>query len=209
MAATNPNDPCAKGPITYCLDEMSTGKDARSRLSALADACVKLKSKNYQGLEQVFATHLLKYCYNKEQVKKIAAYLKECWFNEKTGWWPSFQPIAPIYAEGLLKTLNASLKPKQPLPIDSYWIIGHSRVELLTLISKQQVTLLIATPPPIELAPKGIWSESSEAWVTARRAGKHAHEVDPASMDKKVKGGTDLQVRTFKIVTRKPSKSKR
>jgi hypothetical protein len=204
MAATNPNDPCAKGPVTYCLDELSTRDDAHARLDALRAAIIRLKEKQYRGLEKVFATHLFKDFYNKEQVKKITNYLKSCWFDEKSGWWPSFQPIAPIYAEGLLTALNASLQSTRVLPFDSYWIIGHGQVEILSLISKRQVTLLIATPPPIELAPKGIWSEFSQAWVTARRAGKSAHEVNPTDLDKKIQGSTDLRVRTFKIETRKP-----
>lgn len=209
MAATNPNDPCAKGPVTYCLDEISVGDDARVRLDALRQAVIDLKDNDYRGLEKVFAKKLFNKFYNKEQIKKITGYLKNCWFDEKTGWWPSFQPIAPIYAEGLLRALNASLRSDEPLPIDSYWIIGHGQVELLTLVSKGQVTLLIATPPPIELAPKGVWSESSEAWVTARRAGKSVYEVDPTDNDKRVTGTTDLRLRTFKIVTRKPKKSSR
>jgi len=68
------------------------------------------------------------------------------------------------------------------------------------------VTLLIATPQPIESAPGGVWSESSEAWVTARRAGKSLHEIDPTDNDKRVKGTTALRLRTFKIVTHKPKK---
>ena len=77
---------------------------------------------------------------------------------------------------------------------------------MLTLVNPRQVTLLIATPPPVELAPSGIWGESSEAWVTARRAGVTTDEVDPVT-GKSTRGDTSLRVRTFRIQTRKPTRS--
>lgn len=205
MGAFNPNDPVAKGPLTCCLDALSVRDDARARLDDLRKAIIGLRARKFSGLEKVFARYLFRHFYDRPKVGKITDYLSTYWFDEKTGWWPSSQPIAPIYALGLLHGLNASLarRDARPLPIDSYWIIGHDQVQLLNLVSDRQVTLLIATPPPLELAPSGIWSESSEAWVTARRAGRTEEEVDPTT-DRKVRGGTELRIRTFKIQTRKP-----
>ena len=204
MGFMDPNVPVAKGPVTYCLDELSTRKDARQRLDNLRVAIIGLKTKEFRGLEEVFAEHLLAHIYRgpkKKNIKKVTDYLKSYWFDEKTGAWPHFQPIAPIYANGLLKTLNASLGARRPppIPIDSYWIVGHSCVELVTLVSPRQVTLLIATPAPVEMAPSGIWGESSEAWATARRAGRVAHEVDPANKDRRVRDRVKQRVCTYKI----------
>lgn len=224
MGFWEPYAPAAKGPVTFCLDELSKRPDARQRLGELRDAIIDLGGKGksgkgggFRGLEKVFAKHLLAHIYrdpkdpakpDKTKIDKVTKYLKTSWFDEETGWWPHFQPIAPIYAHGLLKTLNASLRGSQPMPIDSYWIIGHTTVELITLKSKVQVTLLIATPPPLEPAPKGIWGESSEAWATARRAGRIVGEVDPRKNDSRVPSRADwpLRVCTYKI-TGRPQKT--
>ena len=202
------NDPVAKGPVTRCLDELSVRADARARLTELRKAIITLRTKEFRGLENIFASHLFRDFYNKRQIRKITDYLRTYWFDEETGWWPSFQPIAPIYALGLLRGLNASLAPStsQPIPFDSYWIVGHRQVELLNLINDRQVTLLIATPPPVDLAPSGIWSESSEVWATARLAGRTQGEVDPIT-EKSFRGDTRLRVRTFKIQTRRPTRT--
>ncbi len=175
MGFVGPDFSIAKGPVTHCLDELSTGKGARKGLTALAKAVAGLRRKNFRGLEHVFAEHLFAYFYSQASIKKITEHLGTYWFNEQTGWWRDVQPIAPIYAVGLLKTIDESLRGKsRPLPIDSYWIIGYRAVELMTLESKSQVTLLIVTPEPGNRAPSGIWGESSKVWVTVRRDGKVA-----------------------------------
>lgn len=217
MGFIDPNVPVAKGPVTYCLDELSTRvnprKDARPRLVKLRKEIIGLKKVEFRGLEKVLAEHLLAHIYrdpkkpdkpDQEKIKKVTEYLESYWFNEKTGAWPHFQPIAPIYANGLLKTLNASLSSRNrpPIPIDSYWTVGHSCVELVTLVSPRQVTLLIATPAPVEIAPSGIWGETSEAWATVRRAGKVEHEVDPANKDARVRGRKKNRICTYKIKSR-------
>jgi len=202
MAGFAVNDPVAKGPVTMYLDQISIRADARPRLEALRAALVAL-APAYGGLETVLAEHLFKDFYTPAQVANLSEYLRRYWFDVETGWWPAFQPIAPIYALGLLQTLSASLAPKTPapLPIDSYWVLNHNHVEVLNLVSPRQVTLLIATPPPVELGPSGMWSASSQAWVTTRRAGRTAGEIDPIT-SAAVSGGTDLRVRTFKIQPR-------
>jgi hypothetical protein len=203
MALAGPNDSVAKGPVTICLDQISIRADARSRLEALRQAIIALAPAGYRGLEGVFAQYLFPGFFNVDQIARLSEYLGRYWFSEATGWWPEFQPIAPIYATGLLHTLNTSLAPKgAPLPIDSYWILKHHQVEMLNLVSARQVTLLIATPSPVELAPSGMWSEDSQAWVTTRRAGTTAGEVDPLTNTAFSRGTTDLRVRTHRIQAR-------
>ena len=199
MAFVGPNDSVAKGPVTVCLDQLSVRADARSRLEALRQGIMAL-APGYRGLEGAFAQYLFPGFFNADQIARLSEYLGRSWFSEATGWWPEFQPIAPIYATGLLHTLNTSLAPKgDPLPIDSYWMVKHHQVEMINLVSARQVTLLIATPSPVEQAPSGMWSEDSQAWVTTRRAGTTAGEIDPLTNTIVRGGSTDLRVRTYRI----------
>jgi hypothetical protein len=203
MALAGPNDSVAKGPVTVCLDQISIRTDARSRLEALRQAIIALAPGGYRGLEGAFAQYLFPGFFNANQIARLSEYLGRYWFSEATGWWPQFQPIAPIYATGLLHTLNTSLARKgDPLPIDSYWILNHHQVEMLNLVGARQVTLLIATPSPVEMAPSGMWSEESQGWVTTRRAGTTAGEVDPIANTALPGVATDLRVRTYRIQVR-------
>jgi hypothetical protein len=171
MGPFGPDDPAAKGPVTECLDALSVAADARARLTTLRQAILDIQGANFMGLEEVFARHLFPPFYPPDQIQRITEYLRTNWFSE-TGWWPSFQPIAPIYGRGLLQTLRASLSSLgPPQPIDSYWILGHGQVELINLVSAHQVTLLVATPAPPEPSRAGQLSRPCEVWVTARRAG--------------------------------------
>ena len=200
MALLPVNDPVAKGAVTRCLDALSIHADARPRLEALRGAIIDLGGRQFVELETVFAEHLFRDFYTVEQIAAITAYLRRYWFSEETGWWPAFQPVAPIYAQGLIQALNLSLGEGKgrPLPIDSYWLVGHDKVELISLASDRQLTLLIATPTPPEPAPAGIMSESSQVWVTTRRAGRTPQEVNPVTAQA-IQGSTELRVRTFAI----------
>jgi hypothetical protein len=198
------DDPVAKGPVTRCLDELSVRPDARERFLALKGDILAIRDESYRGLERVFAARLFTDFYSPGQIEQITRYLGTYWFSQATGWWPAFQPIAPIYAIGLLQTLELSLSSGgPPRPIDSYWLMGHEQVELINLATPRQVTLLIATPAPPEPAAGGIMSESAEAWVTLRRAGVTSNEINPTTGGPGP-GDTDLRVRTFKIQSRPP-----
>jgi hypothetical protein len=219
MAFVAPNDPVGKGPVTVCLDRMSTGVNARAKLQLLKEKIFEL-APDFPGLEGVFQQYLLPEIYSPAESTAIANYLKQYWFDEATGWWPTFQPIAPIYAMGVTQTINASLNvspaaspqasaaspealrrgERGPLPINSYWILNHQHVEMINLASPIQVTLLICTPPPPELGPSGIQGLESQVWVSSRRAGRTAGEIDHQGM--MVNGDAGLRVRTFKIETR-------
>jgi hypothetical protein len=204
MGYAPPSSPVAKGPVLHCLDQLSVRDRAREKLEQLRAEVLRVRARDFRGLEEVFSRSLFTDFYTADQIAMIAAHLRSHWFDETTGWWPPFQPVAPIYALGLLRTLNASLASRGPgpLPIDSYWIIGHGHVEMVNLVSPRQVTLLVMTPPPPEPAPGQIHGETAEVWVTTRRAGRTEAEIDPESEQPSV-GGRELRVRTFRIDTRR------
>jgi hypothetical protein len=89
----------------------------------------------------------------------------------------------------------------------SWWLIVILRrpggIWMLNLVSSRQVTLLVATPVPPEVAPAGVPGAASDVWVSARRAGQTVGEIDPGTEELIVGGGPDLRVRTFKIETRR------
>ena len=164
-----PQHPCAKGPVTYCLDELSVKKDAPALMQKLGDEIMKIEPNDFRGLETVFEHYLLQAVYNDPaKSAKVAAYLKRFWFDETSPdvFFREIQPIAPVYAHGVLKTLD--IAKNRQLPIDSWWMMDHPDIEMVNLISPRQVTLVIATPRPAGHSPGGIWGEKGEAWTTAR-----------------------------------------
>jgi len=93
------------------------------------------------------------------------------WFNERSTdvFFPKFQPIAPIFAEGLITTLELSLRGNpNPKPIDMWWLLDYPEVKMINLVSPTRVTLLVATPWPPNVSPREIWGEDAEAYVTGR-----------------------------------------
>lgn len=163
--------PCAKGPIPYCLDELSTHPDARTHLENLRAAVEGLRTNSFRGLERVFEKFLFEPAgFDLEKRSPATKSLEQHWFDERSpdAYFPNSQPIAPIYAAGVLKTLELSLKGKyDPIPIDAWWVIGFSHVELINLVNSRQVTLLIATPVPPHPARK-LLGDHTEAWTTVR-----------------------------------------
>lgn len=169
MGPFAPQSPCAKGPVTYCLDELSTKPNAPDLMKKLGDEIYKIEGNDFRDLEKVLEIYLLQVIYNDPgKSAKVAAYLKKFWFDETSAdvFFPEIQPIAPVYATGLLKTLDLAIKKQ--LPIDSWWMMDHPDIEMLNLASPRQVTLIIATPRPAGLSPGGIWGEKGEAWTTGR-----------------------------------------
>jgi hypothetical protein len=210
MAFIPPNDPVAKGPVTVALDRMSVSSSARSKLSKLRTALMGLSAPSYNGLTAVLKQHLLPEVYDPLKIELIGEYLEKSWFSEAQGAWPHHQPIAPTYAMGLIRTLNASLakggKASAVTPIDSYWIVDHGRVELLTMKSAQQVTLLIMTPAPSFQMSSHLWSEDAEVTVTGVRSGVTEDEINPLDGDKSVKvGSKKRRLRTYRIKAQESS----
>jgi hypothetical protein len=187
------NNPCAKGPIPYCLDECSKGRGARRRLRRLRDAIASL-APTYQGLEGVFDTYLVSHIYKDPQIRQdLAAYLKKYWFDESSNdAYFKNQHVAVKYAEGVLKTLELSLNGRQPgiagvghrpVPINAWWLVeSKEEVKLLTLADVNdkgvtvgdRVTLLILTPrPSVDVkSTTRILGKAAQAWVTEQRGDK-------------------------------------
>jgi hypothetical protein len=185
-----PDDPCAKGPIPYCLDEVSKGVSARVRLEKLRDEIVKL-GPNCHDLEKVFDAHLLSYFYPDDDKRSaITEHLKKNWFDENSSeaYFPN-QRVAAIYASGVLKALELSLNAQDPVPLNAWWLVdsGLTTVKMLTFAELDgngvtvggRVTLLIETPKP-QGARGGrvILGNLAHAWVSEQRpAGVVTREI--------------------------------
>jgi len=188
MAAIGSDDCVAKGPVTHCLDVLSKMKDGGAKLKKLRKAVFARRRRDFTGLEKVFAKDLFEASgMSQEKITRATDYLKKFWFDEEKGWWQSQQPIAETFGEGLLKALDASLKPtkagKKPIPMDCYWIIGNRQFQVLTLENPQQVTLLFLTPTPKNRKPGKIWSEWAKVSVTARRGDGNVQTTQVQKID--------------------------
>lgn len=148
--------PCAKGWVCYCLEQCSRLERARDYLQGLKKAIEQI-APSYQGLEQVFDEHLIARVVvgegALEKRRKIREHLKANWYDAASPetYFPEEQ-VARIVAEGLLKTLEASLAAKAPLPITSWWLPDYPDVKTLTMLDRDSVTLLILTPRPLPTA---------------------------------------------------------
>ena len=171
MSGENLFNSCAKGPVPYCLDELSTRPNARSQLQELQTAIEGLRADDFRGLENVFGEYLFAPAsFAADKGAQAVSMLNRHWFDEKSAeaYFPSLQPIAPIYAQGVLKTLELSLSGRPaPVPIDAWWIMGYDGFELINLYNNRQVTLLIATPAPPKIIRK-LLGDRTEVWTTGR-----------------------------------------
>jgi len=171
--------PCAKGWVPHCLELCSRIDRARDYLLGLKKAIEQL-SPGYEGLEQALDDHLIARVIVGdgaiERRRKIREHLKANWFDATSSevFFPQ-QPVARIYAEGLLKTLEASLEPKVPLPITSWWLPDYPEVKMLTMLNQDGVVLLIQTPRPpataasIAAPMRSVILGDSEAWDGSQR----------------------------------------
>jgi hypothetical protein len=173
-----PDVPCAKGWVPYGLDECSKGRGARSRLNRLNEA-IALLAPSYQGLEAVFNTYLLSRIISNPSVReRVVDYLKIHWFDPASpeAYFPQ-QPVAQIYAQGVLKALELSLNGRRTVPIDAWWVLDSEAIKMLTLADadergmtvSSQVTLLIVTPRPKsdgQTTTTPILGDEAEAWVS-------------------------------------------
>jgi hypothetical protein len=162
----------SKGAVYFALDQMSARPDARELMERFARALNDKASSGFPDLEVTFDQYLFAPL-QMEAARTSASmtYLREYWFdaNSAKSYFPDYQPIAPICGMGLLKTIEESLKGQpDPLPIDSWWLMDHQRFEVITLVSKQQVTMLVATPRPSGPTPTAIWSAAAEGYTTGR-----------------------------------------
>jgi hypothetical protein len=92
------------------------------------------------------------------------------------------KPVAKIYAEGVLHALDLSLQgAKEPVPIDSWWIVDSTEFRMLNLADVDsgktvgdKVTLLIMTPRPAAGGPTvsaAILRNAAEAYTTEHKDG--------------------------------------
>jgi hypothetical protein len=172
--------PCAKGAVCYCLDEFSQGRGARTRVTRLRDAIAAL-APTYVGLAQVFDQYLLSQVISDaDQRQRIVAHLNAFWFDSdsRRPFFPS-KPVVQIYAEGVLETLNLSLRGRRTVPINAWWVLDSAELRMLTLADVKdgvtvggRVTLLIVTPRPEDngrAAPPWILGDEAEAYVTEQQ----------------------------------------
>jgi hypothetical protein len=163
--------PCTKGPVPYCLDVVSAQPNARPLLEKLRDEIEKLRKDDFRDLEAVFEKFLFEPAnFGADKSSRARSFLQRHWFNEKSpeAYFPAFQPIAPVYATGVLKTLELSLSGRpNPIPIDAWWLMGYAGVEMINFFNNRQVTLLIVTTDP-PVMDKSILGNHSEAWTTMR-----------------------------------------
>ena len=116
-----------------------------------------------------------------ERRQRISAYLDTYWFvsGVRTSYFPT-TPVARIYAEGVLETLELSLKgSRRPVPINSWWVLDADDFKMLNLADLKDgvtvggyVTLLIMTPRPGRsgrAVPPWILGVEAEAYVTERQ----------------------------------------
>ena len=108
------DDPVAKGPVTYCLDELSVNQvNPTFYLSQLRNSLYAWTPAS-GGLEDVLEKYLLSIVYvDASKIKNAKDYLKAYWFGT-TGTY--FGDIAKLYATGLVKTLDLSLLDERDLP---------------------------------------------------------------------------------------------
>lgn len=164
----------SKGSVYFALDQMSVRADARELMKRFARALSDNASSGFPNLEVTFDQYLFAPLGDQlaaARSPEAMAYLRKYWFDpdSQNSYFPNYQPIAPICGQGLLTTLEVSLnRQPDPLPIDSWWLMGHDRFEVITLVSEQQVTMLVATPRPSGPTPTAIWSADVEGYTTGR-----------------------------------------
>jgi hypothetical protein len=165
----NPGCPKAKGPVPYCLEEISKATSARARLETL-QRDIKALAPTYRGLAAVFETDLLTHFYEDPKAREIRLHLERHWFDapDATAYFRG-AAVAEIYAKGVLEALEKSLSGSgTPLKIEAWWHVGHEKVAMVTAPSTNGLRLEILTPRPVGAAGTGAPPilGFSAAWVT-------------------------------------------
>jgi hypothetical protein len=128
-----------KGPVHTSVDAYANSSSRQAFLTALQS------SRDYLDILE-----------NDAQVEpRLVEYLRRTWYDPgANAWWPWLQPVQPLIRQGLIQAIAlASRDPdtgeerKLPLPIESYWMPDGNQVETLIVVSPQQVTRILLTPP--------------------------------------------------------------
>jgi hypothetical protein len=174
MSGIRQTNSVAKGPVLYCLEELSIRSNGRLLLEQARNAIADLASSGYRDLGHALAEHLVFPIFGVgKKSDKFMKYLIDYWLNpdSPTCEFVEHQPVCPVFGEGLVKTIDLSLRSSTgdlPKPIDTWWIVDHPKVEMINLVNKFCVTLLVATPRPLIIAPRGILNVEAEAWSTSQ-----------------------------------------
>ena len=168
-------NPCVKGAACQALDALSGNRHGLLNLQA---GIASIAGANYHGLENVLGQHLLPVKYAAADVAKIVTHLKACWFDPtSSACFFSGMTVAPVYAQGMLKTIELSLASNTPVPIDSWWALDHSLVEMLNFATPRQVTLIIATPRPGSRADLAAAGGATVGFSTRHQDGRLLDQV--------------------------------
>jgi len=100
--------------------------------------------------------------------KEDERHLREDWLNEGGhGWWPN-EPMEAMLRKGMIRAVQ--LLRQYDLPLASYWRVGQGtpHVQITFAVSKQQITLLISTPPP-RGRQRGRVSRNPKIWIVTHR----------------------------------------
>ena len=73
---------------------------------------------------------------------KEKKHIEEDWFGEYDTWWPRQQPADIICRLGMIQAIGLAAGKK----IDTYWVCGVNDFTFSSLVSDQQVTVLVLTP---------------------------------------------------------------
>ena len=151
-------------------------------ISNLRDAIAAL-APTYEGLSEAFDEHLLAHVFKTRQRRSAVEKLNNYWFDpdSPTTLFPG-KPVARIYAEGVLRTLDLSLRGgRRAVPIESWWIVDSTELRMLNFADVKagktvgaMVTLLIMTPRPAAggpTIPAAILGNVAEAYSTEEVGG--------------------------------------
>ena len=73
---------------------------------------------------------------------KEKKHIEDDWFGEYDGWWPRQQPAEIICRLGMIQAIGLANGKK----MDTYWVCGVSDFQFTSLVSDQQLTVLVFTP---------------------------------------------------------------
>jgi hypothetical protein len=99
-------------------------------------------------------------------------HLREDWLGEGGhGWWPK-EPMEAMLRTGMIRAVQ--LLRQYDLPLASYWRVGKGmpHVQITFAVSRQQITLVISTPPPRVRAARGRVVRNPKIWVITHRGSR-------------------------------------
>jgi len=109
------------------------------------------------------------------------AYLRDTWYNTRTGYWPRLQPIYPLLRRGLIKALEVA---GDRTPLDSYWLPTAENVFIAVPICQNPwcVIRVIVTPPPTIMSeqPRTV---PAPMWTVKKTAGDPLGETEESGDD--------------------------